>query len=42
MTARVATADEKSALWPKVVESYQGYAKYQQKTSRNIPLVIVE
>jgi len=42
MTARVATADEKSVLWPKVVESYKGYAKYQQKTSRNIPLVIVE
>ena len=29
-------------LWPKVVEAYKGYDKYQQKTSRNIPLVIVE
>jgi deazaflavin-dependent oxidoreductase (nitroreductase family) len=41
MTARVATADEKTALWPKVVAAYAGYAKYQQKTHRDIPLVIV-
>jgi len=40
--ARVATPDEKAELWPKIIAWYKGYAKYQAKTSRNIPLVIVE
>jgi deazaflavin-dependent oxidoreductase (nitroreductase family) len=42
MRARVATADEKAELWPKVVAAYKGYAGYQTKTSRDIPLVILE
>jgi deazaflavin-dependent oxidoreductase (nitroreductase family) len=42
MQARVATADEKAELWPKVVAAYKGYAGYQTKTSRDIPLVILE
>jgi len=41
-TARVASPEEKAQLWPKIVAWYKGYAKYQAKTSRNIPLVIVE
>jgi len=41
-TVRVATAEEKAELWPKIIAWYKGYAKYQAKTSRNIPLVIVE
>ncbi|MFN8052655.1 MAG: nitroreductase family deazaflavin-dependent oxidoreductase [Acidimicrobiales bacterium] len=41
MTARVATADEKAALWPSVVAAYKGYAGYQTKTDRDIPLVIL-
>lgn len=42
MRARVATADEKADLWPKVVSAYKGYAGYQERTDRDIPLVIVE
>ena len=42
LTARVATEDEKSALWPRIVEAYKGYAGYQEKTDRNIPVVICE
>ena len=41
MNARPATADERARLWPRVVETYEGYAKYQAKTSREIPLAIL-
>jgi deazaflavin-dependent oxidoreductase (nitroreductase family) len=40
--ARVATAQERRRLWPKVVEAYRGYEGYQSRTDREIPLVIVE
>jgi deazaflavin-dependent oxidoreductase (nitroreductase family) len=42
MRARVATPEEKQDLWPKVVAGYKGYADYQKKTTRDIPLVILE
>jgi deazaflavin-dependent oxidoreductase (nitroreductase family) len=42
MTAHVASAEEKDELWPRVVEAYKGYAQYQTKTDRDIPLVILE
>jgi deazaflavin-dependent oxidoreductase (nitroreductase family) len=42
MQARVATDDEKAELWPRIVESYKGYAQYQTKTDRDIPVVILE
>jgi deazaflavin-dependent oxidoreductase (nitroreductase family) len=42
MRARVATPDEKSEMWPKVVAKYKGYGQYQTKTTRDIPLVILE
>jgi deazaflavin-dependent oxidoreductase (nitroreductase family) len=42
MVARTATAEEKAELWPQVVAAYPGYAGYQTKTKRNIPLVILE
>jgi deazaflavin-dependent oxidoreductase (nitroreductase family) len=42
MRARVATPEEKQELWPKVVAGYKGYADYQKKTTRDIPLVILE
>ena len=42
MTARTATTDERSQLWPKVTAAYGGYANYQTKTDREIPLVILE
>ena len=40
--ARTASAEEKAELWPKIVASYKGYAGYQQKTDRDIPVVICE
>jgi F420H(2)-dependent quinone reductase len=40
--ARVATHEERERLWPKVVETYGGYADYQRRTAREIPLVILE
>jgi deazaflavin-dependent oxidoreductase (nitroreductase family) len=42
MHARTASADEKAELWPKIVAAYKGYAQYQQRTSRDIPVVICE
>ena len=40
--ARVATAAEHDRLWPKAVKTYSGYADYQKRTQRKIPLVILE
>ena len=40
--ARVATPEERERLWPKVVDLYGGYADYQRRTEREIPLVILE
>jgi F420H(2)-dependent quinone reductase len=40
--ARVANAQERKRLWPKAVETYSGYAGYQERTDREIPLVILE
>jgi deazaflavin-dependent oxidoreductase (nitroreductase family) len=42
MSARIATPEEKSELWPRVTEKYRGYAAYQKRTDRDIPLVILE
>ena len=40
--ARVATAEERARLWPRVVQMYPGYRHYQRRTEREIPLVILE
>lgn len=40
--ARVATAEERERLWPMAVETYGGYAGYQARTEREIPLVVLE
>ena len=42
LRARRANADERARIWPRVVEGYRGYADYQAKTSREIPLVLLE
>lgn len=42
MRARTATPEEKAELWPKVVAAYKGYAGYQKRTDRDIPVVICE
>jgi deazaflavin-dependent oxidoreductase (nitroreductase family) len=40
--ARRASEEEKAELWPRVVAAYKGYAGYQRRTERDIPLVICE
>jgi deazaflavin-dependent oxidoreductase (nitroreductase family) len=42
MRARPADEAERRRLWPKAVGVYKGYAQYQQRTDRQIPLVICE
>ncbi len=42
MRARVADADERARLWPLVTKRYRGYEQYQQRTMREIPLVLLE
>jgi deazaflavin-dependent oxidoreductase (nitroreductase family) len=42
LRARVATAEEKAELWPTIVAAYKGYAGYQKRTQRDIPVVICE
>ncbi|HEV2371148.1 MAG TPA: nitroreductase family deazaflavin-dependent oxidoreductase [Streptosporangiaceae bacterium] len=42
MRARTASAEEKAELWPRITGAYQGYASYQRRTKRDIPVVICE
>jgi deazaflavin-dependent oxidoreductase (nitroreductase family) len=42
LRARRAGPEERARLWPRVVEGYRGYGDYQAKTSREIPLVLLE
>jgi deazaflavin-dependent oxidoreductase (nitroreductase family) len=40
--ARVATDEEKPAMWAHMVEVWPDYAEYQKKTDRPIPVVVLE
>jgi deazaflavin-dependent oxidoreductase (nitroreductase family) len=42
MTARTATPDERARLWPEVAVSKPAYGRYQARTHRQIPLVILQ
>ena len=42
MRARVANPQERAAMWPQVTAKYKGYANYQTRTDREIPLVLLE
>jgi hypothetical protein len=42
MRARVASDAERRELWPAVTARYPGYAAYQRRTDRVIPLVLLE
>jgi deazaflavin-dependent oxidoreductase (nitroreductase family) len=42
MDARIASTEERSELWPRVVAAYKGYDGYRRRTKREIPLVICE
>jgi deazaflavin-dependent oxidoreductase (nitroreductase family) len=40
--ARTATPEEHARLWPRMVAIWPDYANYQQRTSRQIPLVLLD
>jgi deazaflavin-dependent oxidoreductase (nitroreductase family) len=40
--ARTATADEKPAMWDEMVGHWPPYDDYQQRTEREIPVVVLE
>ena len=42
MVARTADSDERENWWPRIVDAYEGYAAYQSRTDREIPVVISE
>jgi len=42
MRARVASTQERDELWPRIVADHKEYAIYQTRTSRVIPLVLLE
>ena len=42
MIARIATEEERAELWPQITSVYEGYARYQKRTDRPIPVVILE
>ncbi|MFI0773761.1 nitroreductase family deazaflavin-dependent oxidoreductase [Streptomyces sp. NPDC021212] len=42
MTAREVTGEEKALWWRRAVEAYPDYADYQEKTTREIPVFVLE
>ncbi|HWG12925.1 MAG TPA: nitroreductase family deazaflavin-dependent oxidoreductase [Streptosporangiaceae bacterium] len=42
VTARVASSEEREPIWTRQKELQPGFAEYEQKTSRQIPVVILE
>ena len=40
--ARTATPDEKPAMWRKMAATWPAYDEYQTKTTREIPVVVLE
>ena len=42
LRARTASTDERKELWPQILRAYAGYGAYQEKTDRQIPVVICE
>jgi len=42
MIARIATEEERAELWPQITSVYEGYARYQKRTHRPIPVVILD
>lgn len=41
-TARVATSEEREPIWSAQKAEYPGFADYEQKTTRQIPVIILE
>ena len=41
VTARTASAAERERLWVEVTAAYSGYARYQERTAREIPVLLL-
>ncbi len=41
MIARTAEGDERTRLWSRAVKEYPAYGQYQQKTDREIPVLVL-
>jgi deazaflavin-dependent oxidoreductase (nitroreductase family) len=39
--AREGTPDERARIWPQITSAYKGYAGYERKTDRVIPIVFL-
>jgi F420H(2)-dependent quinone reductase len=42
MTAREVTGDEREQWWQRAVAAYPPYAEYQDRTTRQIPVFVLE
>ena len=42
MVARTASPEERELWWPRIIRAYSGYADYQAKTDRQIPVVFLD
>ena len=42
MRARIVSPDERARLWPRLVADHPNYAEYQTRTTREIPLILLE
>jgi deazaflavin-dependent oxidoreductase (nitroreductase family) len=42
VTARTATPEEKASLWTRITARAPAYARYQERTDRDIPVVVLE
>ena len=40
--ARIATGEERAEMWTRVTSDHANYAGYQEKTDREIPLILLE
>ena len=40
--ATTAGTEERARWWPRVVDAYGGYAEYQSRTDREIPIVFID
>jgi deazaflavin-dependent oxidoreductase (nitroreductase family) len=39
--ARTTSPEERERLWPRITATYSGYVRYQKKTARQIPVLIL-
>ncbi len=42
VTATTASPNERAVWWPRVLEAYDGYAEYESRTDREIPVVFLD